>query len=29
VIMLAPMVILFLLLQRRFVDGITAAGLGG
>ena len=29
VIMLAPMVLLFLLLQRRFVDGITAAGLGG
>ncbi len=29
VIMLAPMVVLFLLLQRRFVDGITAAGLGG
>ncbi len=28
-IMLAPMVLLFLLLQRRFVDGITAAGLGG
>jgi raffinose/stachyose/melibiose transport system permease protein len=29
VMMLAPMVALFLLLQRRFVDGITAAGLGG
>jgi raffinose/stachyose/melibiose transport system permease protein len=29
VIMLAPMVLLFLLLQRRFVEGITAAGLGG
>lgn len=28
VIMMAPMVLLFLLLQRKFVDGITAAGLG-
>lgn len=27
-IMMAPMIALFLLLQRRFVDGITAAGLG-
>ncbi len=28
VIMMTPMIALFLLLQRRFVDGITAAGLG-
>jgi raffinose/stachyose/melibiose transport system permease protein len=28
-IMLAPMLLVFLLLQRRFVDGITASGLGG
>lgn len=28
-IMIAPMLILFLLLQRRFIDGIAATGLGG
>lgn len=28
-IMLVPMIILFLVLQRRFVDGMTSAGLGG
>ena len=28
-IMIAPMLILFLALQRRFVDGIAASGLGG
>ncbi len=28
VMMMAPMIVLFLLLQRRFVDGITSAGLG-
>ncbi|HEY3503826.1 MAG TPA: carbohydrate ABC transporter permease [Actinocatenispora sp.] len=27
--MLAPMLFVFLLLQRRFVDGITSSGLGG
>ncbi|MBM7788597.1 carbohydrate ABC transporter permease [Tenggerimyces flavus] len=28
-LMLAPMLVVFLALQRRFVDGITASGLGG
>jgi raffinose/stachyose/melibiose transport system permease protein len=28
-IMLVPMIILFLILQRRFVNGMTSAGLGG
>lgn len=28
-IMIAPMLVLFLALQRRFVDGIAASGLGG
>jgi ABC-type glycerol-3-phosphate transport system permease component len=27
--MLLPMVLFFLLLQRRFVAGLTAGGLGG
>ena len=26
---LAPMLILFLLLQRRFIDGLSSSGLGG
>jgi raffinose/stachyose/melibiose transport system permease protein len=29
VIMIAPMLILFLLLQRRFIDGLSSSGLGG
>jgi raffinose/stachyose/melibiose transport system permease protein len=29
VIMLIPMVLFFLLLQRRFVAGLTAGGLAG
>lgn len=29
VIMILPMLVLFLLLQRRFIDGIAASGLGG
>jgi raffinose/stachyose/melibiose transport system permease protein len=28
-IMIAPMLVLFLLLQRRFIDGLAASGLGG
>lgn len=28
-IMIAPMLVLFLLLQRRFIDGISSSGLGG
>jgi raffinose/stachyose/melibiose transport system permease protein len=28
-IMIAPMLILFLLLQRRFIDGLSSSGLGG
>lgn len=28
-IMLAPMLVIFLVLQRRFVEGITSSGLGG
>lgn len=29
IIMIAPMLILFLLLQRRFIDGLSSSGLGG
>jgi raffinose/stachyose/melibiose transport system permease protein len=29
VIMIAPMLILFLILQRRFIDGLSSSGLGG
>jgi raffinose/stachyose/melibiose transport system permease protein len=29
VIMIAPMLILFLVLQRRFIDGLASSGLGG
>ena len=29
VIMIAPMLVLFLLLQRRFIDGLSSSGLGG
>ena len=29
IIMIAPMLILFLLLQRRFIDGLASSGLGG
>ena len=29
VIMIAPMLILFLVLQRRFIDGLSSSGLGG
>ncbi|MGN6446075.1 carbohydrate ABC transporter permease [Amnibacterium sp.] len=29
IIMILPMLVLFLLLQRRFIDGIAATGLGG
>lgn len=29
VIMIAPMLILFLFLQRRFIDGLSSSGLGG
>lgn len=29
VIMIAPMLILFLLLQRKFIDGLSSSGLGG
>jgi raffinose/stachyose/melibiose transport system permease protein len=28
-IMIAPMLILFLLLQRRFIEGVASSGLGG
>lgn len=29
IIMIAPMLILFLILQRRFIDGLASSGLGG
>ena len=29
IIMIAPMLILFLVLQRRFIDGLSSSGLGG
>jgi raffinose/stachyose/melibiose transport system permease protein len=29
IIMIAPMLILFLALQRRFIDGLSSSGLGG
>jgi raffinose/stachyose/melibiose transport system permease protein len=28
-IMIAPMLILFLILQRRFIAGLSASGMGG
>ncbi|WGM20277.1 hypothetical protein QEH68_20050 [Paenarthrobacter sp. OM7] len=29
IIMIAPMLILFPILQRRFIDGLASSGLGG
>jgi raffinose/stachyose/melibiose transport system permease protein len=29
VIMVAPMILAFLLMQRKFMDGLTSSGLGG